>query len=122
MKISVFFRGRKILIDVHETGFISRGFGLTFRTRETKNLLFDFKKYVTWQGTLTSVFVFFPFLTLWLDSRNKVIDFAVVKPFVFSISQNKPFSRIVEIPLNLSNMPVIGKFIDKKEFFKHFRR
>ena len=120
MKISVFFKKRNILVDVRETGFISRGLGLTFRTRQTKNLLFDFKRNVTWQGDLTSIFVFFPFLTLWLDNRNKVIDFTVVKPFKFSISQNKHFCRIVEIPFNLSNRKVIERFIGKKEFLKHY--
>ena len=122
MRISVFFKKRKISIDVRKTGFISRGLGLTFRTRNTKNLLFDFSRPVTWQGTLTSWFVFFPFLTLWLDRDNRVIDFHIVKPFVFSISQNKSFYKIVEIPFNLSNRTVIGKFIGKKLFLEHYRR
>jgi len=121
MRICVYFKGRKILVEVNNTGFISRGLGLTFRTRETENLLFDFKKGVTWQGTLTSWFVFFPFLTLWLDKDNKIIDFRVVKPFVFSISQNKPFWKIVEIPFNLSNMRVIEKFIGKERFNRYYR-
>ena len=122
MRLFVSFRGRKILIDVKKTGFISRGTGLTFRTRNAKNLLFDFSKLVTWQGNITSWFVFFPFLILWLDKNNKVIDFKVVEPFTFCIKQKKKFYKIVEIPFNNKNKEIIVRFIGNQKFLKHFRR
>lgn len=117
MKISVNFNANKLLIDVKNTGFIRRGLGLTFRTRDTKNLLFEFSRGVTWQGNLTSIFVFFPFLALWLDDKNKVIDFRVVRPFEFCIKQKKKFRKIVEIPLNNRNKRLIVRFIGKNKYF-----
>lgn len=122
MKIVVSHKGKKISINVKRTGFFRKGLGLTFRTRNTDNLLFDFDRYVTWEGNLTSIFVFFPFLTLWLDDKNKVIDYKIVKPFVFSISQKKKFYRIVEIPINDSNFQIISKFVNTKELKKYYRR
>ncbi len=121
MRIAVFFKGKRISLNVYKTGFLSRGLGLTFRTKNTRNLLFDFSKPVTWQGNLTSIFVFFPFLTLWVDKNNKVIDLRVIRSFIFSISQKKEFYRIVEIPFNLSNRRIIERFIGKNEFLKHYR-
>ncbi len=116
------YKGKKITVHAKKTGFFRKGLGLTFRTRNTQNLIFDFNKYVTWQGNLTSIFVFFPFLTLWLDSKNKVIDYKIVKPFVFSIAQKKKFYRIVEIPLNRANFGLVSKFVNAKELKKYYRR
>lgn len=121
MKVDVFHKGKKISIDVKKTNLISKGLGLTFKNRNTDNLIFDFSKNVTWQGTLTSMFVFFPFLTLWVDSKNKVIDFKIVKPFRFSIKQNKQFRKIIEIPINEKNKDLIVRFISAKDYGK-FRR
>jgi hypothetical protein len=44
--------------------------------------------------------VFFPFVAIWLDDKNKIIDLKVVKSFNFSVSPNKSFCKLVEIPIN----------------------
>ncbi len=122
MIIRLSHKGKNISVPVKKTGFFRKGLGLTFRTKNTDNLLFDFGKYVTWQGTLTSFFVFFPFLALWLDKNNKVVDFRIVKPFIFSIKQNRKFYKIVEIPLNNRNLSIIRKFIASSELKGYSRR
>lgn len=122
MKTYVSHKGKRISIDVLKTGFIRKGLGLTFRTKNTKNLLFDFNRPVTWQGNLTSFFVFFPFLTLWLDNKNKVLDFKVVRPFVFSINQKKKFYKIIEVPLNRANFTLVKKFFSPKDLKRYYRR
>lgn len=122
MKINVSHKGKRVSIPVKNTGFFRKGLGLTFRTKNTDNLLFDFGKYVTWQGTLTSLFVFFPFLAIWIDDKNKVIDYKIVKPFLFSIKQSKRFCKIVEIPLNERNFSILKKFVNTSELKKYFRR
>lgn len=122
MKVYVSYKGKKIPIDVLKTGFIRKGLGLTFRTKNTKNLLFDFNRQVTWQGNLTSFFVFFPFLTLWLNNKNKVLDFRVVRPFVFSIGQKKKFYKIIEIPLNKANFSLVKPFLSSKDLKMYYRR
>lgn len=120
--MNIFHKGKKISISVKETGFFTRGIGLTFKTKTTRNLLFDFSRDVTWQGNLTSFFVFFPFLTLWLDEKNRVIDFKIIKPFVFSISQKKKFRKIIEIPINKSNFSLVKRFVNTLELKKYYRR
>lgn len=75
------------------------GRGLTFRRRSNAPaLLFDFGKRVRF--ALTAFFVFFPFLVLWLDEKNRVLEVQRVKPFLFHINTKKPFTKIVEIPIN----------------------
>jgi len=120
MELKVLFNKKIVIVPVKKTGFFRKGTGLTFRTRNTDNLLFDFSKPVTWQGDLTSVFVFFSFLTLWLDDKNKVIDFKIIRPFKLKIRQKNKFYRIIELPFNLSNRKLIEKFIGKSEFKRNF--
>ena len=111
MKIIVKHKNKRISILVRQTGFISRGIGLTFKSRNTSNLLFTYSRPVTLEGTLTSVFVFFDFLAIWLDKDNNVIDYRMVKPFTLSIKQNKPFYKIVEVPVNSRNTQIIKQFV-----------
>ena len=120
MNISLLFGKKKVLVPVKKTNLLSRAFGLTFRTKNTKNLLFDFKKAVTWQGTLTSYFVFHTFLALWLDKENRVLAKKIVTPFTFSISIEKPFYKIVEVPFNLSNKHILKQFLSKNEYPLNF--
>jgi uncharacterized membrane protein (UPF0127 family) len=122
MKVSVNFKGKKIDLEVKNTGFIRKGIGLTFRTRNTSNLLFEFDKDVTWQGTLTSLFVFFPFLAIWLDKKNKVVDFQVIKPFIPSINQKNKFRKIIELPINQKNKDKIVRFIGIEKYNLYYRR
>src|SRR3989344_1649538 len=121
MKLNVFSKRKKISLDVHEAGFFRKGLGLVFRTRNTPNLLFDFGRRVTWQGNLTSLFVFFPFLAIWLDDKGRVIDKRIIKPFLVTIKQKKEFYKIIELPINLSNEKTIIQFIGLKEFNRYFR-
>ncbi len=73
--------------------------GLMFTRREkARALLFEFKRPTN--ITIHSLFVFFPFVIIWLNSDDKIIDFKIVKPFSFFVSQKRPFSKIIEIPTN----------------------
>lgn len=80
--------------------------GLMFtRKQNAKALLFNFKKPT--KIKIHSFFVFFPFLALWLDDNNTIIESKIIKPFKFSISSKKPFSKFVEIPINKKYFSVI---------------
>ncbi len=94
------YKGKKISLDTLKCeGVFDMGRGLTFRRRErAPALLFDFGKRVRF--ALTAFFVFFPFYVLWLDEKNKVLEAKLVKPFRFHINSKKPFTKIVEIPVN----------------------
>ncbi|MEK6826879.1 MAG: hypothetical protein AABX99_00140 [Nanoarchaeota archaeon] len=64
-------------------------------------LLFDFKE--KQKIVIHSFFVFYPFVAIWLDEKNKVIDLKIVKPFTFCVSPKKSCFKLVEIPINKKN-------------------
>jgi len=51
-------------------------------------------------GTLHSFFVFFPFIVLWLNDENNVVDIKIARPFQLSIKSKKKYNKIIEIPIN----------------------
>ncbi len=104
--------GRKSLsIPVKRTGFFRRGLGLMFRSSNTDNLLFEFSRDSRW--AITSWFVFFPFIALWIDKNNVVQEISVVRPFVLSFKPKKPFRKLVEIPFNSKNSHLTRFFVGK---------
>lgn len=99
MIIGLKHKGKRVDVEVKRCNFLETGRGLTFRSRKNaRALLFDFGR-KDLMG-LTALFVFFPFLVLWLDDKNKIVGKRIVKPFEFAIHQKKKFSKIIEIPIN----------------------
>lgn len=98
MKIK--FKNKKIEILVKEVSELGKVRGLMFRRREkSRALLFNFSKDVTMK--IHSWFVFFPFVAIWLDEKNNVLDFKIVNSWVFSIlPSTKNFRKLIEIPFN----------------------
>ncbi|MEK6928811.1 MAG: hypothetical protein AABW65_02570 [Nanoarchaeota archaeon] len=111
--MEIYFKNKKIFLEAEKVFGVKRFFGLMFSGKNTKNLLFEFRK--DSNASLTSLFVFFPFLVLWLDKRNKVIDFKIVKPFRLSIKTEKNYRKFVEIPVNNRNFEIIGLFVGKRK-------
>lgn len=95
-RISFSYKGRKISLNL--TPCRHFGLGLMFKSRNTDALLFDFKRKT--REAITSLFVFFPFVAVWLDDKNKVLSVMVVRPFRFAIFPKKPFHKLIEIPIN----------------------
>ena len=109
--MKIYFKKKKIDIPVKNVSSIGKVFGLMFRNRNTENLLFNFKAKT--KMSIHSLFVFFPFIALWLDDKNKVIESRIVNPFAFAIRGKKPFSKLIELPINDKNRKMIGFFIGK---------
>jgi uncharacterized membrane protein (UPF0127 family) len=102
------YKKKKINLEVKDCNELQKGFGLMFSRREkAQTLLFDFKKKTN--VALTSYFVFFPFVVIWMNG-NKIVDVKTIKPFKFIIRCEKCFDKIVEIPIN-------EKYKDKVKFF-----
>ena len=98
-RIKLNFEGKKFEIDVKICNWFGMFRGLMFRSRENSPaLLFDFKRRTKMR--VHSLFVFFPFVAIWLDAKNKIIDLRMVKSFNFSVSPGKSFCRFIEIPIN----------------------
>jgi len=105
---------RKIKIpNVKKLSGFEKVIGLMFSSRKkAKTLLFEFEKPV--RISFTSLFVFFPFMIIWLDSKNKVLDFRKVNPFEFHIPSRKPFCRVLEVPFNDNYKKIINQFVERK--------
>lgn len=98
-RIKLNFKGKKFEIDLQICNWFGMFRGLMFRSRENSPaLLFDFKERT--KIRIHSLFVFFPFVAIWLDDKNKIIDLRIVKSFNFSVSPGKSFRKLVEIPIN----------------------
>jgi uncharacterized membrane protein (UPF0127 family) len=71
--------------------------GLTFTPRKkAQALLFKLKKPMA----IHSCFVFFPFVAIWLDKNNKVVEIKKIQPFTLHVLPKKSFDKIIEIPIN----------------------
>lgn len=103
------YKNKKIKIPVKKLSWFGKGIGLMFSSRKkAKALLFEFKKPT--KISFTSLFVFFPFLIIWLDGKNNVLDFKKVKSFTFHIPSEKPCKKVLEIPFNDNCEGIIRKF------------
>ena len=110
-KFSFYYANKSFTIETIDCSFIRKGLGLMFRTNETMSLLFTFSRDIN--RSLTSWFVFFPFLAIWLDSDDKIIEFRIVKPFTSYINIDKIFRKVLELPLNRDNMRVVRFLVGK---------
>jgi uncharacterized membrane protein (UPF0127 family) len=73
--------------------------GLTFRRRrKARALLFEFSKPVNLK--IHSLFVFFPFVAIWIDKDNKLIKKKIVRPWKISVGVGEPFTKLIEVPIN----------------------
>ena len=108
MIYSFYFNGQKLTVGVNKVNSFEKYIGLMFKSSETENLLFEFKKNVNLP--IHSFFVFFPFLAVWLDDENKVIEFKIVRPFCFSVKPNNKFRRLIEVPINIKNKRIVSHF------------
>jgi uncharacterized membrane protein (UPF0127 family) len=108
MQIKIFFKKNKFHLEVKRVSFFGRLFGLMFKSKNTSNLLFDFFR--DRREAIHSFFVFFDFLVLWLDEKNKVLGYRKVRPFSPHIKPKFKFRKIVEIPLNDGNKRIVRLF------------
>lgn len=110
-KERVFYNCKKIDIPVMTTSFFGRFKGLMFKNADTNNLLFEFSRDVSW--SIHSFFVKFNFLAVWLDSKNNVVDFKIVRPYCPRVRLSRKYKKLIEIPLNQSNRKIISFFVGK---------
>ncbi|MEA3399457.1 MAG: hypothetical protein U9R00_03040 [Patescibacteria group bacterium] len=115
MKILFNYKKKKISLEVRKIPKIFEGIGLMFSSKNTKPVLFSFKKSIKLK--IHSYFVFYKFLALWFDEDMKLIDKKIIKPFQLGISPSRKFKYLVEIPFN-SNSDEVLKFLVGQERFK----
>jgi uncharacterized membrane protein (UPF0127 family) len=105
MKIN--FKGKDIEIpDVKTCNWFMKFKGLMLCRREkARALLFEFRSPVNFH--LTSLFVFFPFVAIWLGEKNEIIKMKKIKPFTFEIPFSKFYRKILEIPINKKYLEIV---------------
>ena len=98
-KICFQYKKKDYKIEVKNCNFIQRFVGLMFiRKEKAKALLFDFGKNTN--TPIHSYFVFFDFMAIWTDEFGNVLEVKLVRPFNLIVRPKKPFSKLIEIPLN----------------------
>lgn len=106
-KIYIKYRKKKIKIIADDCNFLKKGSGLMFSRREkAKILLFDFKQ--KQKIIIHSFFVFYPFVAIWLDEKNKIVEKKVVNPFNPYVSSRKSVFKLIEIPINKKNKHILS--------------
>ncbi len=108
-KLRVGFGNKLFEVEARELGELEMFLGLMFKTKNTKNLIFE--RAGKWG--IHSFFVFFDFLALWLDEKNNVLEYKIVKPFTPYVAPSRRFARLIEIPINKENREIAGWFSGK---------
>jgi len=105
-KINFFYKGKSFSIEAKKCNLIGKGIGLMFSRREkAKILIFEFDK--ERKIIIHSFFVFFPFVALWVDDKNKIVDSKIVKPFTPCVSPSTKTNLLIEIPINKKNKNLV---------------
>jgi uncharacterized membrane protein (UPF0127 family) len=106
------YKNKNIEVSAKKVSFFGKFIGLMFRRKNYSNLLFEFRKSSI--VAIHSFFVFFDFLAVWLDDKNNVLEFKLVKPFSLNICPKLHFTKLLEIPINDANKRIIEFFVDKR--------
>ncbi len=113
------YKKKTINLEVHKVSEFKKGIGLMFsRRKKAKILLFEFKKPTKLK--IHSLFVSFPFLAIWLDKRNSILEKKIIKPWQIAIKPKKYFYKLIEIPINNKNRKILKTLVDNKKFKKMF--
>lgn len=90
--------GRKqYAVEFAET-FWQKTRGLMFRSNLDHALVFLLGEESRVGAAIHSFFVFFPFDTLFLNDKQKIVDMRMVGPFRFSVIPKAPAKYIIELP------------------------
>jgi len=109
--IEINIEQEKINLKAKKLSFLGKYIGLMFKSSETNNLLFEFN--TDRIISIHSYFVFFPFLAVWLDKDNNLVESQMVKPFTTLVKPKTHVRRLVEIPLNKDNKHIIDLIVGK---------
>ncbi len=109
--MKVYRRGKSLNLSVKKVNFFGKFVGLMFKSKNTGILMFDFGR-KNMLG-IHSYFVFFPFLAVWLDGKDEVLESRIIKPFTFIVKPKSSFVKLIEVPINNKNLKIIDFFVDR---------
>jgi hypothetical protein len=101
---------KRLNLQVFECNLFEQGVGLMFsREKNAKILAFRFKN--SSHLSIHSFFVFFPFIAVWTDDKNKILCWKKVYPFTLCVSPPKEgFFNLIEIPMTKKHSKVVKFF------------
>lgn len=109
--ITIFYHGKSFRVSAWHCGFFKEAFGLMFSKREHASaLLFNHCRNLS----LTALFVFFPFYSLFLDKDFNVVDIKRVSPFTLHISSRKNYEHLLEIPVNREHLSLLRGLVGNR--------
>jgi uncharacterized membrane protein (UPF0127 family) len=98
-KIIIHYKKKRITVIAEDCNSLRKFIGLMFSRRQKAGILmFKFKK--KRKIVIHSFFVFYSFVAVWLDERNRVMDLKVVKSFIPYVSHKNKADKLIEIPIN----------------------
>lgn len=113
MEIIIKFKKKKFSLDAKVCNWFEKFSGLMFSQREkAEALLFEFKNPT--KIKIHSLFVFFPFVAVWLNDKNKIVDLKTVKPFTFSFSSSRRFTKLLEIPISKKYKEICNLLVSRR--------
>lgn len=90
---------------------LSAGIGLMFKNKEKAHaLLFEFTHDVNL--AITSLFCP-PFLAIWLNENNKIVEYKIVSPNKFTIRPQKPYRKLIEVPINKKYSMIVDFILER---------
>lgn len=107
------FENKNIETPVKKVSELGKITGLMFKKKTTGNLLFEFNEKTSFR--IHSYFVFFDFLAIWLDKKNMVLEWKIVKSFTLNIKPKKSFFKLIEIPFNKKNEKILKSFVGERK-------
>lgn len=111
--ISFKLKGKKFDVIARDCGFFGRVIGLMFKFKESADaIVFSFDN-PTDMG-IHSLFVFFPFLAIWIDEQGKAIEIKTIRPFKLFAASKKPYKKLLEIPLNKKYEKIVNSIISRR--------
>lgn len=105
------------VINVKKTNFFTQFIGLMFSRRRTPIRLFSYSS--DRRVPVHSWFVFYKFLIVWLDSKNWVVSWKIVKPFTSCVLPTKKCRAFLEIPIDDKYRKEISFVVGNKQRFKY---
>lgn len=117
MLLRVFNRHKSLQIDVKRVGFFTQFIGLMFSRRKTPIRLFSYSS--DRKVPIHSWFVFYEFLIVWIDSKNKIVSWKLVKPFTSLVLPTINCRAFLEIPIDDKYKKELDFVVGKRQRFKY---
>ena len=113
-RVNLNYRGKIFSLNLKVCNRFERFSGLMFQKREkAKAHLFEFNR--STNMSIHSFFVFFPFIVIWTDSDDKIVDLKLIKPFEPAISPKKSFTKLIEIPLSKKYSDIVKILVEHRK-------